>query len=319
MANLLNANLPSDDEEDDDFVPDEVDSEEEAVKKQKAKKPKKRLRGSAAAAGEGEGSSEEEEEATPVEKTVPESKRLEKKAKVDEMWSMLNAPKPGSGKRPAGGSGAALGALCKPAPKQGGNSAGDALLRQLGLGGAKTKPTSGAEPSADRKAVAAAALAAARAAASVTAGQQFGMVTVTETRRFAGQTITVQREVQAGAAPSGGAAPVSAPGAAPASAPGAPPAAGGDAAAAAQKKAGLDAVLESLAQAKKVSVLDKTRSDWREFKRSDDAVEEELEAHKRSGAAFLDRQAFLSRAELAEYERERDQRLGSNVRNRGRL
>ena len=116
-----------------------------------------------------------------------------------------------------------------------------------------------------------------------------------------------------------------------------------------------------------VSVLDKSRSDWREFKAGDEAVEEELEVHKRSAGQvrrrrrrqrwrrrqvpgqqgrpgpvsatspgplsalhaplppslcppqYLDKQAFLKGTELAQYERERDQRLGADVRNRGRL
>lgn len=163
-------------------------------------------------------------------------------------------------------------------------------MRQLGLGPKKTS-----EPATDKSAVAAAALAAAKQAASVTVGQQYGMVTVAETRRFAGQTITVNREVDAASKEAARAQ--------------------GSAA----KKAGLDAVLESLAQAKKVTVLDKSRSDWKDFKKTDDQVEEELEAHKRSGGTYLEKKEFLSRADYAEYERDRDARLASDVRNRGRL
>ena len=48
-------------------------------------------------------------------------------------------------------------------------------------------------------------------------------------------------------------------------------------------------------------------------------VEEELEAYKRSGGQYLDKVDFLKRAELAQYEKERDARLGSDVRNRGRM
>jgi len=40
---------------------------------------------------------------------------------------------------------------------------------------------------------------------------------------------------------------------------------------------------------------------------------------RRSGGQFLDKQDFLKRAELREYEKERDKRLASDVRNRGRL
>ncbi len=32
-----------------------------------------------------------------------------------------------------------------------------------------------------------------------------------------------------------------------------------------------------------VTVLDKSRSDWKDFKQADDSIEEELEVHKRSG------------------------------------
>ena len=48
-------------------------------------------------------------------------------------------------------------------------------------------------------------------------------------------------------------------------------------------------------------------------------IEEELEDYKKSGDKYLGKVDFLKRAELREYEKERDQRLGSNMRNRGRL
>ena len=134
------------------------------------------------------------------------------------------------------------------------------------------------------------------------------MVTVTEQRRFAGKTVTVQREVDANSKE----AKAAAAGGGPGGEDGAPTAA-------AKKKAGLDAVLESLMQAKKVTVLDKSRLDWKDFKKTDDTVDEELAAHKRSGTTYLEKQAFLGRADVAEYEKERDQRLASDVRNRGRL
>jgi hypothetical protein len=40
----------------------------------------------------------------------------------------------------------------------------------------------------------------------------------------------------------------------------------------------------------KVTVLDKTKMDWQDFKSTDAAVQEELEAHKRSDKQYLDRQ-----------------------------
>ena len=48
-------------------------------------------------------------------------------------------------------------------------------------------------------------------------------------------------------------------------------------------------------------------------------VEEELEKYKKSGEKYLDKVDFLKRTELKEYEKERDARLGGDVRSRGRL
>ena len=136
------------------------------------------------------------------------------------------------------------------------------------------------------------------------------------------------------------------------------------------KKGGLDALLGSLQQAKKVNVLDKSRMDWGDFKSSDVKVskspeekaavclacslqqnfsimrlcianqianiqancarddwqsialmqvDEELEGYKKSGDKYLDKVDFLKRAELRQYEKERDQRLSQDMRSRGRL
>lgn len=113
-------------------------------------------------------------------------------------------------------------------------TAGQAWMRQLGLG-SKPRPAAGGgtDRGADKTSLAAAALAAAKAAASAAgAARMGGTVTVQEQRRFAGQTITVNKEVAAGSKEAQKAA--------------------AEAEAAARKKAGLDAVLASLQQAKKV-------------------------------------------------------------------
>lgn len=173
-------------------------------------------------------------------------------------------------------------------------------MKQLGLA-----PSSKPQKPKDTTSVAAAALAAAKTAASATAAQQYGMVTVTETRRFAGKTVTVQRDVDANSKEAAKA--------------GVGVGAASGSGAGSKKNSGLDAVLESLAQAKKVTVLDKSKLDWKDYKKADGTIDEELEAHKRSGTTYLEKQEFLSKADVAEYERERDQRLASDVRNRGRL
>lgn len=116
MATLATANLPSDDEEDQDFVPDEVDSEDETRKKQKPKR-KRRVRGVAATA-ESDDDGDEAEEAPPARPAISEAKLAEKKAKIDEMWASLNTSKPAAkASQPLN-----LAALCKPVakPKKGG-------------------------------------------------------------------------------------------------------------------------------------------------------------------------------------------------------
>jgi hypothetical protein len=113
MASLAAANLPSSDEEDEDFVPDEVDSEDEAQKRKNAppKKKRGRVRGAAAVGAAEEDSDEDDakdgdKKSEPV---IPEHKRIEKKAKMDDLWSKLNA---GQGAKPKPA--VNLAALCKP-------------------------------------------------------------------------------------------------------------------------------------------------------------------------------------------------------------
>lgn len=114
MASLAAANLPSSDEEDEDFVPDEFDSEDEALKKKNAppKKKRGRVRGAAAVGALGEEDSDDDAAGDGDqinEPVVPEHKRIEKKAKMDDLWSRLNANQ-GAKPKPA----VNLAALCKP-------------------------------------------------------------------------------------------------------------------------------------------------------------------------------------------------------------
>lgn len=349
-AGFLGADLPSEDEEDLDYVPNEVDEEERAKKRKKAR----RVRGAALGAGTGEEEEVTEEEPDELTDTLSEHKRAAKRAKVDALWSQLQGGSD-SGEAKASGNadggaeaapaaaapksaaGFSLAALCRPVSKKSGKAGmDDSWMRQLGLAkpkGGKAGATGSssaagtAGPAAaeakrserDTKTMAMAALAAAKAAASATAAQQYGTVTVQEQRRFAGQTITVNKEVAAGSKEAARAAKAA------------------EEAAAARNKAGLDAVLASLAQAKKVglwdcaartarsqgwrpstpqslaapagrpareaappppymllpqvTVLDKSRADWKDYKKGDEVVEEELELHKRSGGQYLDKQA----------------------------
>ena len=90
-------------------------------------------------------------------------------------------------------------------------------------------------------------------------------------------------------------------------------------AAAAKKVSGLDRFLAELETKKKVNILDKSKMDWDKMKSSDTRMEEELEAHKRSSNKYLDKVDFLKKAELREYETQRDKRLAGDVRLRNRL
>lgn len=71
----------------------------------------------------------------------------------------------------------------------------------------------------------------------------------------------------------------------------------------------VDAVLEQIKKKPKLSVLDKTKKDWGEFKEENKGLEGELETYKKSGNQYLDKVSFLQRADYREFERERDARL----------
>ncbi|RCV25307.1 hypothetical protein SETIT_5G156100v2 [Setaria italica] len=139
------------------------------------------------------------------------------------------------------------------------------------------------ETSEDAKKLAAAALVAAKNAAAVASGR--GKVEITEVRDFAGKDIEIKKLVDANSkeaiekAKAGGAAP-----------------------------SAVDNILEQIRKKQKLSVLDKTKKDWGEYK-EEKGVEEELDAYKKSSNQYLDKQSFLQRADYREFERERDARL----------
>ena len=123
-----------------------------------------------------------------------------------------------------------------------------------------------------------------------------GVVKVTETRNFAGKQMEVTKTYESGSREAKAAARRDA----------------------AQSRGGLDSVLLQMEKQRKLNVLDKSKMDWKEVKASDASMEEDLEKHKK-GKTYLEEQDFLKRAELREYEIERDARLAGDVRSRGRL
>lgn len=76
----------------------------------------------------------------------------------------------------------------------------------------------------------------------------------------------------------------------------------------------VDAVLEQIKKKPKLSVLDKTKKDWGEFKEENKGMEDELDAYKKSSNQYLDKVSFLQRADYREFERERDARLAVQAR-----
>lgn len=332
MANLLNADLPSDDEDDLDFDAveeakriGEHDDEGAGGRKRKARGgARRRVRGAGGIGEEDEGDEGDEgEDAEDLAEARKASKDLEaNKAKAGAAWSLLSGlggsgaaaggPKDTEGvvKGSVGGVGrvggktaaADLDALCmgiaKKKKDQAKNKKGDtSWMRQMGIAGGSTAGNS-KKPKVSGEEIAAKAMAAVKeASAGSVLTSSTGMIKISETRRFAGKNITVEREVakesrdaqRAQANPAG------------------------------KKKEGLDAVLEQIAPAKKVTVMDKSKSDWKEFKTKDDQILEELEAHKKSGATYLGKKDFLAAADVKQYEKERDLKLGADVRNRGRL
>ncbi|CAM8954418.1 unnamed protein product [Rhodiola kirilowii] len=78
-------------------------------------------------------------------------------------------------------------------------------------------------------------------------------------------------------------------------------------------KGSYSAVDEQIKKKQKLSVLDKTKMDWGEYKENT-GVEEELDAYKKSSNQYLDKVSFLQRADYREFERERDARLSQQSR-----
>ncbi|XP_042508583.1 craniofacial development protein 1 isoform X2 [Macadamia integrifolia] len=149
--------------------------------------------------------------------------------------------------------------------------------------------------SEEAKKIAAAAILAVKdaTAAAANAAMNRGKIEIKEVRDFAGQEIEVKKLVDADSEEAtekakASAGPVSA----------------------------VDAVLEQIKKKPKLSVLDKTKKDWGEFKDENKGLEDELDAYKKSSNQYLDRVSFLQRADYREFERERDSRLALQAKRR---
>lgn len=243
-----------------------------------------------------------------------------KRAAVDALWASLHTAAGGAGgSRANSGSPAAgretlaalarlnrvaAGRVAKPGSSAGAKRAAkpadDANWRAMLGGGA----TSEARKRSKSPQEIAASLEAARAAIAGAGGvvrvkaavKTDGVVSVVETRNFAGKEMEVTKTYAEGSREAKNAMRRDA----------------------AAKGGGLDSVLLQMEKTKKLNVLDKSKMDWKEVKDGDAEMEEDLERHKK-GKTYLEEQEFLKRAEVREYEIERDARLAGDVRSRGRL
>lgn len=123
--------------------------------------------------------------------------------------------------------------------------------------------------------------------------------TITEIFEFAGEAVEVQKEVPVDA-------PLAAAPAAPAPAARSRSSRGG--------AGGLSSVLGQISKKNKLSVLEKTQLDWNKFKR-DEGIEEDLQTHNRGKEGYLEKQDFLQRADLRQFELEKAMRSKSRRSN----
>lgn len=73
---------------------------------------------------------------------------------------------------------------------------------------------------------------------------------------------------------------------------------------------GLGAVLSQIGKKNKLSVLEKTKLDWNSFKRTQ-GIEEDLQTHNKGKDGYLERQDFLQRADVRQFEIEKSFRQSS--------
>jgi len=245
------------------------------------------------------------EGATAPREELPTPGRAAKRARIDGIWASMQqagasgkAAQQGTAYGAASrlesgeiGKGTTLASLCQPIPMA--KAAVDPdkhWMKSLGMNHLRDDQGKAASKKPLDRQAALSALQAVKEAASMTAAKSVGKVVVKEKGVFAGEEIEVERELSSAEAQRQQA-----------------------------KRSGLDTLLASLKGDKKVSVLDKSRDDWKNFKKSNTKIEEELELHKKSSDKYLEKQEFLQKAELRQYELERDKRLAADVRTRGRL
>lgn len=78
---------------------------------------------------------------------------------------------------------------------------------------------------------------------------------------------------------------------------------------------GISSVLGQIGKKAKISTLEKSKLDWDNFKRQEN-LDEEITTHNRGRDGFLERQDFLQRADLRQFEIEKQLRTTARRSNR---
>ncbi|KAJ0980551.1 hypothetical protein J5N97_008806 [Dioscorea zingiberensis] len=218
----------------------------------------------------------------------------ERKARVNATWEKMNSQVPVKMSKPL------MNKPCSTGNKATTKSIPNWMVA-LGIAPKKTSPSQDVlgkraasvqnGTSEEARRLAAAALSAVKdvaSAASAAAGR--GKVEISEVRDFAGEEVEFKKFVDADSkeAAERAKAPVG-------------------------PSTALDTILEQIKKKPKLSVLDKTKKDWGEFK-EEKGLEEELDAYKKSSNQYLDKVSFLQRTDYREFERERDARLASQAK-----
>ncbi|XP_046552743.1 craniofacial development protein 1-like isoform X1 [Haliotis rubra] len=76
---------------------------------------------------------------------------------------------------------------------------------------------------------------------------------------------------------------------------------------------GLGGLLNKIGKKPKMSVLEKSKMDWNTFKK-DKGIEDDLQIHNRGKESYLERMAFLNRADVRQFEIEKSLRLSKSKR-----
>lgn len=77
--------------------------------------------------------------------------------------------------------------------------------------------------------------------------------------------------------------------------------------------AGLGGILDKINKKPKMGTLEKSKLDWDTFKKKE-GIEEELTIHNRGKQSYIERQNFLQRTDLRQFEIEKNLRLSSSKR-----